>query len=96
MSRLDKVLGAFYLSLGFLALVQFIAPRAETAGPVIVNDPVTVNCMYPMRPLVNGACDNSDPCDPETLSVPGLWGDCELLTYDMPVLDYVPPAGGGK
>ena len=33
-------------------------------------------CQYPTRPLKDGNCDNSDPCDPTTLKDPVLHGDC--------------------
>lgn len=36
----------------------------------------TQQCQYPERPLVNGECDNSDPCDPSTTKDPVLHGDC--------------------
>lgn len=36
----------------------------------------TLNCQYPLRPLVNGSCDNSDPCDPSTLKDLDLLGAC--------------------
>lgn len=32
------------------------------------------NCQYSERELVNGQCDNSDPCDPERIKIDG--GKC--------------------
>lgn len=31
-------------------------------------------CQYPTRPLINGECDNSDPCDPTLIRFNG--GQC--------------------
>lgn len=33
-----------------------------------------LNCQYSERELVNGQCDNSDPCDPERIKIDG--GKC--------------------
>lgn len=45
--------------------------------PPKVKTPIPDNsCQYPTRPLANGECDNSDPCDPTTIKDPELRGDC--------------------
>lgn len=51
-------------------------PIKDTVQAVtgLISD--TLNCQYPTRPLVNGSCDNSDPCDPTTIKDPVLHGDC--------------------
>lgn len=52
-------------------------PAKPQAQPETIPDhDATSNCQYPMRPLVNGQCDNSDPCDPTTIKDPELHGDC--------------------
>lgn len=60
-------------------------PAVTQPQPGVVNGVVdkvkdtvteTLNCQYPLRPLINGQCDNSDPCDPTTLKDPELYGQC--------------------
>lgn len=34
-----------------------------------------LSCQYPVRPLVHGKCDNSDPCDPENIKSGGYCDD---------------------
>lgn len=40
-------------------------------------------CMYPARPLIEGRCDNTDPCDPERIKIDG--GRC--VDKDAPAVD---------
>lgn len=54
---------AFFLL--FLSSVVFATPQIATG-----------QCQYSERPLVNGQCDNSDPCDPTTIKDPVLHGNC--------------------
>ncbi len=55
----------------------------------------SMQCQYPTRPLVNGQCDNSDPCDPETIKDPQLHGNCRDA-LPAPVLEPQPYIGPGK
>lgn len=51
-------------------------PLGDTVTGIVGGVVDTTLCQYPTRPLVNGACDNSDPCDPTTIKDPILHGDC--------------------
>lgn len=85
-----------------LATFQQIVKGRFNRG-VIAGAPA--DCQYPQRPLVNGGCDNTDPCDPETLNVPGLWGACRpekkanvnsMSTPGLPYVNFQGNTGAGK
>lgn len=44
------------------------------------------NCQYEGRLYPDGSCDNSDPCDPETLKDPVLRGDCRSAKPADPIV----------
>lgn len=57
------------ISLGLVLVATTLGRQVSAAVPE--------DCQYPQRPLTpQGGCDNSDPCDPTTLKVDGLWGKC--------------------
>ncbi len=41
-----------------------------------IPQPTESKCQYSERPLVNGQCNNSDPCNPSSIKDPELHGDC--------------------
>ena len=63
--------------ISILFLVLLVLPHSAQA--------TEQQCQYPTRPLVNGKCDNSDPCDPETIKDPVLHGDCKPV--EVKVID---------
>lgn len=67
--RTKLLIGSSLILIGVLLVAQVLGRQVNAAIPE--------DCQYPQRPLVNGNCDNSDPCDPTTLKTPGLWGKCK-------------------
>lgn len=78
----EKQLKAFdrllYFCLGVTVVIAIVAGAIWINNRVnaMVQEVTPEQCQYPTRPLVNGQCDNSDPCDPTTLKDPVLHGDC--------------------
>lgn len=68
-SILSYIAGAVTVFALFVAGSRTVVANEEQV--ITPND-----CQYPTRPLVDGQCDNSDPCDPMTLKDLVLHGDC--------------------
>ena len=69
--------------ISILLLVLIALPQSARA--------VEQQCQYPTRPLVDGKCDNSDPCDPETIKDPVLQGDCRPSVPETRKVETVEP-----
>lgn len=72
-----------------IALIFAFVMMVRADAMVQEVQPVTTeqNCQYPDRYYEDGSCNNSDPCDPETIKDPVLKGDCRdiLPTEPEPV-----------
>lgn len=62
-----------------MAVVMGVTSAAMRADNTRADDNIE-DCQYPMRPLVDGHCNNEDPACPETLKDPVLLGDCPADT----------------
>lgn len=68
-----KLMLAVVLIMAIAILIN--AVRLASAQPQPLPEPTTSEqCMYPVRPLVDGQCDNTDPACPETIKIDG--GNC--------------------
>lgn len=91
----------FDAGLNILVGVMIIAPICVAGSFLLVRgDPEPLRsqafaCQYPTRPLVNGQCDNSDPCDPATVKDPGLGGNC-AKSPEPATEEFEQPILGGK
>lgn len=69
------VLGPVIALTGYEALNRYARAEWPFAVASAHNQTQTVDgCMYPVRPLANGQCDNTDPACPETIKEDG--GQC--------------------
>jgi hypothetical protein len=62
---LANLIIAFVISFA-VAIAAAIAVSAVSLASAQV-DPQTLDCEYPLRPLVNNHCNNADPADPTTI-----------------------------
>lgn len=65
-----------YFCLGVTVVIAIVAGAIWINNRVnaMVQEVTPEQCQYPTRPLVNGQCDNSDPCDPTRIKIDG--GKC--------------------
>lgn len=82
------------LMVAAVALVGYVLAVGHTFGQLEAamaqaTPTQAPQCQYPQRPLnPDGSCNNEDPCDPQTLKTPGLWGACKDPTPPNPDRDY--------
>lgn len=74
---------ALIIGAGFIGLLS-----KGAAEPLPVLLPEQCINQYPLRPVVDGQCDNSDPACPETIDIDG--GNCGEVT--PPVVETPAPA----
>lgn len=58
----------------FTALGIYAGTRERPPIRVVIESQLHEECQYPIRPLKDGRCDNSDPACPETMKIDG--GNC--------------------
>lgn len=93
------------LILILVLLAAIVLIRKPADGQFFTND----QCMYPERALIEGRCDNTDPCDPERIKIDGgrcvdknepavdIESDIETLPVDIePAPTTLPDTGPGK
>lgn len=94
MKKILKVLMIIAVVLWIIMIVMAVQDSNASGNSV----PVEQNCQYPGRVYEDGTCNNSDPCDPETLKDPVLQGDCRPVEQkaetpvQVPVVEQTPQA----
>lgn len=95
------------LILILVLLAAIVLTRKPADGQFLLN--TNDQCMYPERALIEGRCDNTDPCDPERIKIDGgrcvdknepavdIESDIETLPVDIePAPTTLPDTGPGK
>lgn len=76
MKKIIQILLVSAIAPGMAVLAIVMAPVSPKTVPSYAEEPYEGNCQYYDRYNADGSCDNSDPCDPETLKTE-LRGKCK-------------------